>query len=312
MSAKEEKEKSKATIILALSSAGGRLRWSDLLEKTGLSKRTLSLRLKDLEEKEGLIRRVVDTETKKYPPPVYYELTKQLNIIDLFFADLRRLVNLTEEEVAEGKRKVGKILEKWAEFISSNLIRAETEIFKDPSLNKDEKEGITRYIATQFYNPYAFSILMINFSPPTVDGFVIDSDAYYGMILNSAIDVFSVTPELFGHDVGFSDLKEAHEWWSNIAWKLPGFLSLARFVLLSHGFFKLLTKEENEDVYRRFMKKYYRAFLKEMSTEELREHASGKKFFTKFLKTKAEVLEEELKTVEKELKDIEKSKKSAP
>ncbi|MCW4019965.1 MAG: winged helix-turn-helix transcriptional regulator, partial [Candidatus Bathyarchaeota archaeon] len=65
---------SEKTILQTLMSASNQqLRWSDLLQKTELSKRTLSLSLKDLQRK-GLVKRFVDSHAKEYPPPVYYKL----------------------------------------------------------------------------------------------------------------------------------------------------------------------------------------------------------------------------------------------
>lgn len=65
---------SEKTILQTLMSAPNQqLRWSDLLQKTELSKRTLSLSLKDLQRK-GSVKRFVDSHAKEYPPPVYYKL----------------------------------------------------------------------------------------------------------------------------------------------------------------------------------------------------------------------------------------------
>jgi DNA-binding HxlR family transcriptional regulator len=68
-------ERTRALILSTLFEEGRALRWTELLELTKLSPRTLSLRLNDLEEEEAVTRRV-STEGGKYPPPVTYEITQ--------------------------------------------------------------------------------------------------------------------------------------------------------------------------------------------------------------------------------------------
>jgi len=66
------------------------LRWTELMNKTGFSSRTLSRRLKNLENKKR-VKRLLDTETRKYPPPVYYQLIGE---------DERRIAEKIEKEWA--------------------------------------------------------------------------------------------------------------------------------------------------------------------------------------------------------------------
>ena len=74
---KTEPKKSEQKIIAALTFAENqKLRWSDLVAKTELSKRALSQSLKSL-QKQQRIRRIVDAQTEEYPPPVYYELINE-------------------------------------------------------------------------------------------------------------------------------------------------------------------------------------------------------------------------------------------
>jgi DNA-binding HxlR family transcriptional regulator len=51
------------------------LSWTELLEQTKLSRRSLSIRLRSM-EKSGLVRRRVDTSSGEYPPHVYYRLVQ--------------------------------------------------------------------------------------------------------------------------------------------------------------------------------------------------------------------------------------------
>ncbi|MCW3985315.1 MAG: winged helix-turn-helix transcriptional regulator [Candidatus Bathyarchaeota archaeon] len=99
------KKRKKEIIILKLMQAKDRkLRWSELVEQTGFSKRTLSKRLKDL-QREGALKRIVDAETEEYPPPVYYELQKGhiLEPVDILFSALSRVVEISDVEVEKGK-----------------------------------------------------------------------------------------------------------------------------------------------------------------------------------------------------------------
>lgn len=78
MKTETEPKKSEQKIIAALTFAENqKLRWSDLVAQTKLSKRALSQTLKCL-QKQQRIRRTVDTQTDEYPPPVYYQLTNEL------------------------------------------------------------------------------------------------------------------------------------------------------------------------------------------------------------------------------------------
>ena len=78
-----------------------KLRWSDLLEKTGLSKRALSANLKSLQEQTPpQVRRIVDAETKEYPPPVYYQ---RVSIIEREFSEK---INREWNEMAEKTQKL--------------------------------------------------------------------------------------------------------------------------------------------------------------------------------------------------------------
>jgi len=52
------------------------LTWSQILNETKLSKRTLSQRLKDMKQR-GLLTRKMDTSPSTYPPNVHYTLTKK-------------------------------------------------------------------------------------------------------------------------------------------------------------------------------------------------------------------------------------------
>lgn len=74
---KTELKKSEQRIIEALTfTENQKLRWGDLVKKTGLSKRALSQSLSTL-VKQQRIRRLVDSETDEYPPPVYYQLVNE-------------------------------------------------------------------------------------------------------------------------------------------------------------------------------------------------------------------------------------------
>jgi DNA-binding HxlR family transcriptional regulator len=64
------KTKTEIDILTILINEGKRIRWKDLLEKAGISSRTLAARLKEL-TKKGDVNRIVDS--KVYPPAVYYE-----------------------------------------------------------------------------------------------------------------------------------------------------------------------------------------------------------------------------------------------
>lgn len=68
------KAESKTKVLEALAQKSP-LRWNELLKKTQLSPRTLSLAL-DRMENEGLVYRNMDTGSG-YPPPVYYGLTPE-------------------------------------------------------------------------------------------------------------------------------------------------------------------------------------------------------------------------------------------
>ena len=99
------RERNKDTIKFTLSRAKGRkLRWSHLLEKTKLSRRTLSLRLKEL-EKENVIERVVDATSKAYPPPVFYILKQDYPITskDIFLNDLSKQLEMSEQDIIKAK-----------------------------------------------------------------------------------------------------------------------------------------------------------------------------------------------------------------
>ncbi len=56
-----------------LSTKKQELSWTELVNHSGVSRRTLNLQLKRM-EKNGLIKRRVDVSSGKYPPPVYYSL----------------------------------------------------------------------------------------------------------------------------------------------------------------------------------------------------------------------------------------------
>jgi len=71
----QAKEQTEKLILATLIVEGHSLTWSELLEKTGLSKRTLAKRL-DALQKQGLVKREVDVRADSYPHPVYYELTQ--------------------------------------------------------------------------------------------------------------------------------------------------------------------------------------------------------------------------------------------
>ena len=60
---------------MTLLKAGRELRWSELLELTKLSPRTLSLRLDDL-QRDAMVTRRVSAGSGEYPPPVSYELSQ--------------------------------------------------------------------------------------------------------------------------------------------------------------------------------------------------------------------------------------------
>jgi len=60
---------------VTLLKAGRELRWSELLELTKLSPRTLSLRLDDL-QRDAMVTRRVSAGSGEYPPPVSYELSQ--------------------------------------------------------------------------------------------------------------------------------------------------------------------------------------------------------------------------------------------
>lgn len=62
--------------ILNVLDNGERIRYSELQEKTGLSTATLTKHLKKL--KNGIVERKVDSESSEYPPPVYYQLRKNV------------------------------------------------------------------------------------------------------------------------------------------------------------------------------------------------------------------------------------------
>ena len=70
MKAKEAKERTETLIKIELSS--GRISWSQLLERTGVSRRTLASSLKRM-IKEDKVGRTVDSST--YPPAVFYTVT---------------------------------------------------------------------------------------------------------------------------------------------------------------------------------------------------------------------------------------------
>lgn len=62
-------------VIVEVLKIRGVLRFTKLLEATQMSKRALSLNLKKLVEK-GIVKRGLDVECTEYPPPVYYQLSK--------------------------------------------------------------------------------------------------------------------------------------------------------------------------------------------------------------------------------------------
>jgi hypothetical protein len=85
MKPQDVKQRNKQQIIATLS--GKRLRWTDLLEKSRLSRRALALHLKEMEGKT--VKRTVDSTAKEYPPPVYYELIPgNIDPADLFLGEL--------------------------------------------------------------------------------------------------------------------------------------------------------------------------------------------------------------------------------
>lgn len=83
-------------IIKVLTDEKNRIRWKDLLEKTGISSRTLAQRLKELSAK-GEVRRIVDTNV--YPPAVYYEASSS--------------AYLTRLPLLDALDQIGKTLENW-------------------------------------------------------------------------------------------------------------------------------------------------------------------------------------------------------
>ena len=72
----ENFSKTQTRIIGYLIGVGGKARFTELVERTGLSRSTISRNLKALEEM-GYVRRIVDSESKDYPPPVWYLLTEK-------------------------------------------------------------------------------------------------------------------------------------------------------------------------------------------------------------------------------------------
>lgn len=68
-------ERTRSLIVVTLLKAGRELRWSELLELTKLSPRTLSLRLDDL-QRDAMVTRRVSAGSGEYPPPVSYELSQ--------------------------------------------------------------------------------------------------------------------------------------------------------------------------------------------------------------------------------------------
>jgi len=71
-------------IFKALSQAKfNALRWSDLLEKTGLSPRGLKETLNSLIRDEK-VARFVDANSDEYPPPVYYRATRKIKATDVW------------------------------------------------------------------------------------------------------------------------------------------------------------------------------------------------------------------------------------
>ena len=69
----ESERKILQTLLLA---PDYKLRWNELLEKTKLSKRTLSKSLQRLQEC-GYVHRFLDPKSTEYPPPVYYQLAEE-------------------------------------------------------------------------------------------------------------------------------------------------------------------------------------------------------------------------------------------
>ena len=86
------KERNKQRIIAALARKG-KLRWSELLEESKLSRRALAEHLKEMQGKT--VKRTVDGTAKEYPPPVYYELIPgKVKPSDLLMGDIRDFLDV--------------------------------------------------------------------------------------------------------------------------------------------------------------------------------------------------------------------------
>lgn len=90
-------------IVKKLSQAeNSRLRWSELVEQVGLSRRALSLNLKKLKKKK-LVTRTVDARSKEYPPPVYYRLQpSKLDLVGWFLGQLES-AGVPKEAIEKGR-----------------------------------------------------------------------------------------------------------------------------------------------------------------------------------------------------------------
>jgi len=101
------KAKSEEKILEALLNASPRgLRWGNLVEKTGLSKRTLNKRLIEL-EKRGIIGKYIDVKAGSYPPPVIYFLRE-----GAFTSESYYFTNFSIQSLSNLYLALGKAMEK--------------------------------------------------------------------------------------------------------------------------------------------------------------------------------------------------------
>jgi len=126
MKAKEAKERTETLIQVALSS--GRISWSQLLERTGVSRRTLASALKRM-IKEGRVQRTVDSS--KYPPAVLYAVT----------ASVRKGVYLFRKEFESAKEDL-KSREILARIHAASFLKAVEENIKIEEVDRLHQEAV--------------------------------------------------------------------------------------------------------------------------------------------------------------------------